>query len=92
MFDPGGQSLSDRQISQLNEQLVTARARAAEARAKYEQLQKITPSKLLSAAASPDVLQSSVVSNLRMQYAEVGRKKAELTTRYGERHPQVVNV
>jgi polysaccharide biosynthesis transport protein len=92
LFDPGGQSLSDRQISQLNEQLVTARARAAEARAKYEQLQKITPSKLLSAAASPDVLQSSVVSNLRMQYAEVGRKKAELTTRYGERHPQVVNV
>lgn len=92
LFDPGGQSLSDRQISQLNEQLVTARARAAEARAKYEQLQKITPSKLLSAAASPDVLQSSVVSNLRMQFAEVGRKKAELTTRYGSRHPQVVNV
>jgi exopolysaccharide transport family protein len=92
LFDPGGQSLSDRQISQLNEQLVTARARAAEARAKYEQLKNITPSKLLSAAASPDVLQSSVVSNLRMQYAEVGRKKAELTTRYGPRHPQVINV
>lgn len=92
LFDPGGQSLSDQQISKLNEQLVAARARAAEARAKFEQLQNITPSKLLSAAASPDVLQSGVVSNLRVQYAEVGRRKAELTTRYGARHPQVINV
>lgn len=92
LFDPGGESLSDRQISQLNEQLVAARARAAEARAKFEQLRKITPAKLSSAAASPDVLQSPVVSNLRTQYAEVARKKAELTTRYGPRHPQVVNV
>jgi exopolysaccharide transport family protein len=92
LFDPGGESLSDRQISQLNEQLVTARARAAEAWAKFEQLRKITPAKLSSAAASPDVLQSAVVSNLRTQYAEVARKKAELTTRYGPRHPQVVNI
>lgn len=92
LFDPGGQSLSDRQLSQLNEQLVAARARAAEARAKFEQLQKITPDKLLTAAASPDVLQSGVVSSLRVQYAEVGRKRAELTTRYGPRHPQVVNI
>lgn len=92
LFDPGGESLSDRQISQLNEQLVTARARAAEAWAKFDQLRKITPAKLNTAAASPDVLQSAVVSNLRTQYAEVARKKAELTTRYGPRHPQVINI
>ena len=91
LFAPGGENLSDRQIAQLNEELVRSRAKAAEAKAKFEQLKQITPEKLRSAAASPDVLQSSVVSNLRTQYAEVARRQAELTTRYGARHPQVLN-
>ncbi len=89
LFDPGGENLSDRQIGQLNEQLVTARAEAAQARAKYEQLNKITPEMLETAAASPDVLQSSVVADLRGQYADAAKHKAELGTRYGTRHPQV---
>lgn len=90
LFDPGGEALSDRQIQQLNESLVDARAKAAEAYSKYEQLKQITPDKLRTAAASSDVLQSTVVSNLRGQYADVARKQAELTTRYGPRHPQVL--
>ena len=46
LLDPGGENLSNRQIAKLNEELVTARARAAEARAKFEQLKQITPDKL----------------------------------------------
>ncbi len=92
LFSAGGQQLADRQVAQLNEQLVMARARAAEAQAKYDQLRQITAEKLHSAVSSPDVLQSSVLSNLRNQYAEVGRKHAELTARYGPRHPQVVSI
>jgi polysaccharide biosynthesis transport protein len=92
LFSPGGENLSDRQIGQLNEQLVMARAQAAEAEAKYEQLKQINADKLTSAAASPDVLQSAVLSNLRNQYADVARKRAELMTRYGARHPQVISV
>lgn len=89
LFDPGGENLSDRQIEKLNEHLVQARAEAAQASAKYEQLKQITPDKLQTAAASPDVLQSGVVSNLRGQYADVAKNAAELTTRYGPQHPQV---
>jgi polysaccharide biosynthesis transport protein len=89
LFDPGGENLSDRQIEKLNEQMVQARAETAQAKAKYEQLKQITPERLQSAAASPDVLQSSVVSNLRGQYAEAAKHAAELTTRYGPQHPQV---
>jgi polysaccharide biosynthesis transport protein len=89
LFDLGGEKLSDRQISQLNEQLIQARAKAAEARAKFEQLQKITPENLRDAAASPDVLQSSVIANLRGQYADAAKERAELVTRYGARQPQV---
>jgi capsular exopolysaccharide synthesis family protein len=92
LFNTNGQNLADRNISQLNEQLVMARAQAAEAEAKYEQLQAVNADKVRSATASPDVLQSAVLTNLRNQYGDVARKRAELTTRYGPRHPQVISV
>ncbi len=92
LFNTNGQNLADRNISQLNEQLVMARAHAAEAEAKYEQLKQVNADKLKSAAASPDILQSAVLANLRNQHADVARKRAELTTRYGPRHPQVISV
>jgi polysaccharide biosynthesis transport protein len=92
LFATGGENLNDRQIAQLNEQLVMARARSAEAQAKYQQLQALNGDKLRSAAASPDLLQSTVLGNLRNQYAEVARKGADLTTRYGPRHPLVIAV
>jgi exopolysaccharide transport family protein len=91
LFDPGGENLSDRQIGQLNDQLVDARAKAAAARSKYEQLRQVTPERLRSAAASTDVLQSMVVSNLRGQYADAARQQAEREARYGPQHPQVVS-
>ena len=76
-------------MGQLNEQLATARARLAEARGRFDELKKITPKMVQTAATLPDVLQSSVVSNLRGQYAELARRRAELVTRYGPKHPQV---
>jgi capsular exopolysaccharide synthesis family protein len=92
LFSPGGLTLADSQIAQLNEQLVMARARAAEAQAKFDQLRHISADKLHSGASSPDVLESSVLTNLRNLHAEAARKHAELTARYGTRHPQVVSV
>lgn len=89
LFDPGGENLSDRQIGQLTDQLVDARAKAAAAYAKYDQLKQITPERLRSAAASADVLQSTVVSNLRGQYADAARQQAEREARYGPGHPSV---
>ncbi|ARQ02429.1 GumC family protein [Pseudorhodoplanes sinuspersici] len=90
LFDGGaGENLSNRQLSQLNDQLIDARAKAASAQSKYEQLKQVTPERLRSAAASPDVLQSSVVSNLRGQYADAARQQAEREARYGPQHPIV---
>lgn len=89
LFDPGGENLSNRQIQMLNDQLVDARAKAAAARSKYEQLKQVTPERLRDAAASVDVLQSPVVSNLRGQYATAAQALAEKNARYGGEHPQV---
>jgi capsular exopolysaccharide synthesis family protein len=89
LFDPGGENLATRQIGQLNDQLVAARGKAAEARAKYEDLKRITPDNLDSAGSTTDALQSVVISNLRSQYADASRHRSELVTRYGPGHPQV---
>ncbi len=92
LFDlVNGERLSSRQVSQLNDQLIDARAKAAAARSKYEQLRQVTPERLKSAAASPEVLQSTVVSNMRGQYADAAKQQAERESRYGPQHPQVVS-
>jgi capsular exopolysaccharide synthesis family protein len=92
MFATNGDNLNDKQVAQLNEQLVMARARSAEAMAKYQQLQALNGDRLRSAAASPEFLQSNVLVNLRNQYTDVTRKGSELTSRYGPRHPQVIAI
>jgi succinoglycan biosynthesis transport protein ExoP len=84
-----GEKLSSRQVSQLNDQLIDARAKAAAAHSKFDQLRQVTPEKLRSAAASPEVLQSTVVGNLRGQYADVAKQQADRQSRYGPEHPQV---
>lgn len=88
LFAAGGEALSDRQLGQLNDQLMLARAKTAEARAKFEQLKDITP-ETLQRTSAPDILQSAVISSLRTQYAEAAKYLAEMTTRYGPGHPQV---
>jgi succinoglycan biosynthesis transport protein ExoP len=89
LYDSGGEGLSNRQMGQLNDQLAGARARLAEARGRFEELKKINPKTVRSAASLPDVLQSTVVANLRGQYATAATRRAELVTRYGPKHPQV---
>ena len=84
-------TLNEQQLSELNAKLVTARAEAAEKRAKYEQLMALQTNGR-SAQALPDVLRSTGISQLRAQEAEVSRREADLVSRYGDRHPAVVNV
>lgn len=84
-------TVNEQQLSEINGKLVGARAEAAEAKAKLDQATRIIEAKG-NIQAIPDVLKSSVISNLRTQQAEVVRREADLVSRYGDRHPGVVNV
>ncbi|MDP2620652.1 MAG: polysaccharide biosynthesis tyrosine autokinase [Hyphomicrobiales bacterium] len=86
-----GQTLDERQMASLNEQLILARADTAGKLARYEHVEKLIKAGK-SKAELAAVLQSEVISNLRAQQSEVGRQLAELTTRYGGKHPKVVNM
>jgi exopolysaccharide transport family protein len=84
-------AIDKQQLSEISAQLILLRAEVAEKQAKYQQAQRILR-RHGNVATVAEVLQSQVVANLRTQEAEVARREAELSTRYGRLHPQVVNV
>ena len=84
-------TIDKQQLSEINGQLALSRAKTAETKAKFEQAQRVS-SNGGNIAALGDVLASPLISSLRTQEAEVGRREADLATRYGPQHPQVVNV
>jgi polysaccharide biosynthesis transport protein len=86
-----GRSLADRQIAELNQQLILARARTAETRAHFEQV-KQAAGRANGGAGLPESLQSPVVANLRSQYAQLAAREASLTLTYGPRHPDIAAI
>jgi exopolysaccharide transport family protein len=86
-----GVTVNDQQITDLNNQLIAARVQTAEARAKFDQTQQLSQSGGdlggFNAAISSDI-----ISKLRAQYADIAKNEADLSSRYGPRHPQVANV
>lgn len=91
IFDLEGQILSEKQLARLMEQTVVARNASSEARAKYEQGQKLLK-KGETGGAIAEVLQSHTVRLLREQLAKATRHEAELATKYGPRHPDIQKV
>lgn len=87
----GGQSLVDRQLSELNAQLSIAKATEAEANAKLRQVDNLYK-RGIGLDTITQVLNSSLIAGLRGQEAELLRKEAELSNRYGARHPRMVQI
>jgi uncharacterized protein involved in exopolysaccharide biosynthesis/Mrp family chromosome partitioning ATPase len=86
-----GQLVNETQLSELNNQLGTARARTAAAKARFDQVQQVQLSKD-EPGAFPEAIQSQTITALRSQYAEVMRREAEQMTSLGERHPAVIEI
>ncbi|WP_375463399.1 GumC family protein [uncultured Methylobacterium sp.] len=80
-----GRLLTDQQLGDLNQQLVTAQIKTAEARSRLDQARKMKAGD--ASTALPEMLQSLEMQALRQQYATLSRNTAELATRLGERHP-----
>jgi exopolysaccharide transport family protein len=87
---PAGTSLVQQQLSALNMQLVNAQADLAVQEAKYNQVMDLQRSG--RAADVSQVVGSSLISQLRQQETDVLRQEAELSSRYGPRHPKVLDM
>lgn len=92
LADTGGGSLvSDQQLGGVSSQVVAARARTDSAKARYDQIDHLRTSGADPGAVA-EAVQSPTIAGLRLQYADVVRREAELTAQLGDRHPSVVDI
>jgi succinoglycan biosynthesis transport protein ExoP len=79
------------QISEINTQLVLSKTRLAEARARLEQITgwAENPVKLESTANLGD---GNVLGSLILRQSSVTQSYAELSKRYGEKHPEMIRI
>ncbi len=90
IVESGGSTLSEQQVSKLNEQLILARAETAQAQAKYDQVQSVRK-RGGDITAFADALQSTALASLKGKASEIRRELANLSAKYGDRHPSVVS-
>ncbi len=84
--------VSDQQLTQLNTRLIDARTDLARTEARYSQLSDIVDPAVADYEGLAEVLDSALIQRLREQQSEVLRSRAELATRYGPKHPRMINV
>ena len=87
----GGSLISEQQLGGVSNQVVAARARTDSAKARYDQIEHLRTSGA-DPGAIAEAVQSPTIAGLRLQYADVVRREAELTAQLGDRHPSVVDV
>ena len=89
-----GQLLSDKQLADLNAQLIVAQADSARASARYQQYKAIVDSGSESAfndsAIGADQPSSSVIIALKTRYLAVTKRLQDVETNFGKDHPQAV--
>lgn len=88
---PEAGSLAEQQASEINAQLVSARAQIVDSKAKYEQAQRVLDGgAAIESLAS--IMNSPAVGALRAQETAIAREQADLQTRYGPEHPAMLKI
>ncbi len=91
IFDAGGKLVNDEQINNVSNEIVLARTKTAETRARFDQIQRLMRSgKGLDSLG--EAQKSGALEKLRTQAADIGRLEANLRTTLGPRHPQYQEV
>jgi polysaccharide biosynthesis transport protein len=85
-----GSTITTQQAQQINSQLIEARTLRAQAEARLRGAQGMVKS-TGGVDSTGDVLASQLIQRLREQESEVRRALAEMTNRYGARHPLIIN-
>ena len=86
-----GENIVSQQLSELNTQLITASADRARAEARLRQVRSINGQAGDSQTAS-EVLASPTIQSLKSQETDLKKTESDLLERYGERHPQLINL
>ncbi|MSP52963.1 MAG: polysaccharide biosynthesis tyrosine autokinase [Gammaproteobacteria bacterium] len=83
--------LAGEQLSEINSQLIIAKAQKAEASARLAQVTRLLNNGAEIETAS-EVLSSALIQNLRGQETELARKLSEMSAEMGAKHPKLISV
>ena len=89
-------SLEDRQnivvarLNQLNDVVTKAKTTLVQKESLYNQVKSLSPG--ASPETIPAILQNQYIQSLKTQVAELERDRANLSERYGDRHPEIIKV
>jgi capsular exopolysaccharide synthesis family protein len=83
--------LAGEQLSEINSQLIIAKAQKAEAAARLAQVTRLLNNGAEIETAS-EVLSSVLIQNLREQETELARKLSEMSAEMGAKHPKLISV
>ncbi|HVZ68314.1 MAG TPA: polysaccharide biosynthesis tyrosine autokinase [Rhizomicrobium sp.] len=88
--DTAGDSIVDQQMGAISAQLVSARAELAQKQATYARVMQLV--KAGRAADVSQVVASPLIAQLRAQESDLIQQEAELSTRYGPKHPKMIEI
>lgn len=91
LISSGEGTVTQQQMGRINEQLIVASADLAEAEANYDRVRQIVEAGGNIETVN-SIVQSPTVARLREQQTTLRREEAELAGRYGDRHPDLINV
>ena len=83
--------MTAQQLSELNTQLVLAKSKRAEALARLNDTEGYVANSGV-ADASPDVLNARYIQDLKRSETELLQQKADLSSRYGPKHPTIIKI
>ena len=86
-----GKLVTDQQLTDLNSQIALAHADTAKAEARYAQIMELIKSGRFDGAVT-DSLASTVITDMREKYLRASKTEAELESRLGPGHLQVLNL
>ena len=89
LTEVAGGSLQAQQLASLNTDLITARNDLTEKQVRYDQIKRLSKDGGGVEAAAA-VMDSTMIQGLRLQEIEVNREIAELSTKYRDGHPKMV--
>ena len=88
MVGAGGRLVSEEQLALNNAQLVAMRTKVTEARAKFDQSQRVSADTIASGDA-PEAVASNTMTALRSQLGAALAREADLVATVGARHPSL---
>lgn len=90
LAEDSGTSLLDQELSQLNSQLIIARAEKVEVDARLTQLRQLLEAGDRGLETAPEVISSTLIQTLRGQEAQALSRISQLSVEYGPKHPRML--